>query len=115
MPSHPRPHYTLGVSTRKCYYVLNAEVQVAEKSCLVAIDTRASVAIARYDIAAGLHERELTRPYFQQMASWDTLPVLKGALVGLTLGRRPLRMWVFVPEVTVFTLGLDVLRAHHAS
>jgi len=42
--------------------------------------------------------------------------VLKEAFVELTLGRRALRIWVFVAEVTdQFILGLDVLRAYDAS
>ena len=40
----------------------------------------------------------------------------KEALVELTLGRRALRIWVFVAEVTdVFILGLYMLRAYEAS
>jgi hypothetical protein len=51
------------------------------------------------------------------MASGDTIPVLKEALVELTLGRDALRIWVFVAEITdeFILLGLDVLRAYDAS
>jgi len=42
--------------------------------------------------------------------------VQEEALVELTLGRRALRIWVFVAEVTdKFVLGLDVLRTYVAS
>jgi len=50
------------------------------------------------------------------MASGETIPVLKEALVELTLVQRALRIWVFVAEVTAeFILGLDVLRDYDAS
>jgi predicted nucleic acid-binding Zn finger protein len=38
-----------------------------------------------------------------------------GALVKLTLGRRALRFWVYVTEVTDFILGLEVLWAYNAT
>ena len=51
-----------------------------------------------------------------QTESGETLRVHKEALVELTLGRRALRIWVFVAEVTdVFILGLYMLRAYEAS
>jgi hypothetical protein len=51
-----------------------------------------------------------------QTASGETIPVLKEAFVELNLGRRVLRLWVFVAEITdKFILGLDVLRAYDAS
>lgn len=45
---------------------------------------------------------------------WRTIPVM-GALVKLTLGRRALRFWVYVTEVTDFILGLEVLWAYNAT
>jgi len=82
----------------------------------VTIETGASVTIARPDIVAGKPERKPSRAYVLQTASGETLPVLKEALVELTLGQRALRIWVFVVEVTdEFILGLDVLRAYDAS
>lgn len=72
--------------------------------------------IVRLDITAGLPERELTRPYVLQMVSGKTVPILKEALVELTLGQCPLTTWLFVTKVTdEFILGLDVLCAHDAS
>jgi hypothetical protein len=50
------------------------------------------------------------------MASGKTIPVVKEALVELNLGRRALRIWMFVAEITYeFILGLDGLRAYDAS
>jgi hypothetical protein len=43
--------------------------------------------------------------------SRETIPVLKGALVELNLGRSALKIYVFVAEITdMFILGPDVLR-----
>jgi hypothetical protein len=75
-----------------------------------------SVTIARPDIAAGQPERKPSRSYVLQIASEETIPVVYGALVELTLGRRALRIWVFLAKITdEFILGLDVLRAYDAS
>jgi hypothetical protein len=44
------------------------------------------------------------------------IPVVKEALVELTLGQRALKIWVFVADITEeFILGLDNLRAYHAT
>jgi len=51
----------------------------------VTIDTGASVTIARPDIVAGIPERKPSRAYVLQTASGETIPVLKEALVELTL------------------------------
>jgi hypothetical protein len=40
------------------------------------------------DITAGLLKRELTQLYVLEMASGETLTVLKGVLIGLTLLRH---------------------------
>jgi hypothetical protein len=78
----------------------------------VTIDTGASVTIARPDIVAGQPKKKPSRAYVLQTASGETIPVLKEALVELTLGQRALRIWVFIAEVTdEFILGLDVLWA----
>jgi hypothetical protein len=50
------------------------------------------------------------------MTSGKNIPVAKETLVELSLGRRALRIWVFVAEITdEFILVLDVLRAYDAS
>jgi hypothetical protein len=45
------------------------------------------------------HSRRSTREEDLQVASGETIPVME-ALTELTLGRRDLRMWVFIAEVT---------------
>ena len=68
------------------------------------------------NIVAGQPERKLSGTYVLQTASVETIPVLKGAFVELTLGRWALRIWVFVTEFTDRSiLRLDVLRAYDAS
>jgi len=52
----------------------------------VTIDTGASVPIARPDIIAGQPERKPSRNYVLQTASGETIPVLKVAILELTLG-----------------------------
>jgi hypothetical protein len=82
----------------------------------VTINTGTSATIARPDTVAGQPERKPSRAYDLQTASGETNPVLKEALVELTLGQWTLRIWVFIVEVTYeFTLGLDVLQAYNAS
>jgi hypothetical protein len=74
---------------------LIADGWIQERPCRVTIDTGASVTITRPDIFAGLPER--------------TIPVMREAQVELNLGRRPLRIWVFVADITdELILGLDV-------
>jgi predicted aspartyl protease len=82
----------------------------------VTIDTGASATVARPDIVAGLPERDLSWPYVLQTASGEMIPFVKEALVELTIGRRTLRSWVFVADITDdLILGLDILRAYDAS
>jgi len=66
----------------------------------VTIDTGASVTIARPDTVEGQAERKPSRAYNLRNASGKTIPVLKEALVELTLGRQAMRNYVFVAEVT---------------
>jgi hypothetical protein len=53
------------------------------------INTRASMAIARADITAGLLERKLSWLYVLQTATRKTLPVLKEAMAELWLFYTP--------------------------
>jgi hypothetical protein len=56
-------------------------------------------------------ERPSNRSYDLQTVSGETLPALKGALVGLILGRSAQRIWVFVGKIkNTFLLVLEVLR-----
>jgi hypothetical protein len=85
---------------------LVAEGWIQGKPFRVTIDIGASVTIARPDIVAGQPERKPSRVYVLQTASEETIPELKEAPVEPTLGRRALRVWVFVAEVTDdFILG----------
>jgi hypothetical protein len=78
----------------------------------VTIDTGVSATVARPDTVAGLPERELSRPYVLQMASSETIPVVKEAYTELTMGWRTLRSWVLDADIKDdFILGLDILRA----
>jgi uncharacterized protein YacL (UPF0231 family) len=48
------------------------------------------------------------------MASGETIPIVKEALVEVTLGRRALRIWVFDAEITdELILELHVLQAYN--
>lgn len=89
--------------------------RIGNKPCIVTVDTGASVTIARPDIVAGLPERETTKKAYLRTISGQAFPILKEALVTLTLGKRQLIIWVFVANTTEeFTLGLDVLYAYNA-
>jgi hypothetical protein len=44
----------------------------------------------------------------------EALPILKEVFLTLTLGRRPLKTWVFVADITEFILGLAILCAYDA-
>jgi hypothetical protein len=44
--------------------------------------------------------RRLSWPYILQMMSGETIPVLKEALIELTLGWSALKIWVFFTEIT---------------
>jgi hypothetical protein len=83
---------------------------------MVTIDTGANVTVARPDIAAGWPERQTKKSYTLQTVSGEALDVIKEVCLTLTLGRRPLKIWVFVADITnEFILGLDILRAYDAS
>jgi hypothetical protein len=89
---------------------------VGDKPCLVTVDTGAYVTVARPDIAAGRPERQPDQRFSLQTASGEALPILKEVFLTLTLGRRPLKIWVFVAYMTnEFIMGLDILRASDAS
>jgi hypothetical protein len=50
------------------------------------------------------------------VGSGRKIPAVREALVELTLGQRGLKIWVFVADITEeFILGLDNLRAYHAT
>jgi hypothetical protein len=89
---------------------------VGDKPCQVTVDTGTYVTVARPDTAAGWPERQPNRSLTLQMVSGEALPILKEALLTLTPGRHPLKIWVSVTDITnELILGLNVLRAYDAS
>jgi hypothetical protein len=87
---------------------------VGNKPCLVTAYTGAYVTVARPDIAAGWPKGQPNQRLTLQTVSGEALPILNVFLT-LTLGRRPLKILVFVADITEFILGLDILRAYDAS
>jgi hypothetical protein len=96
----------------------------------VTIDAGTFVTVARPDIVEGLLKRRPGGQCVLQVSSGRTFPVVKEAQVGsgrtipvvrealreLTLGQRALNIWIFVADITEeFILGLDNLRAYHAT
>jgi hypothetical protein len=80
------------------------------------VNTGEYVTVARPGIAAGWLERQPNPSLTLQTVLGEALPILKEAFLTLILGRRPLKIWVFVTHITnEFILGLDVLRAYDAS
>jgi hypothetical protein len=74
------------------------------------------VTVARPDIAAGWPEKQPNPGLTLQTVSGEALPIMKEVSLTLTLGRRPLKISVFVADITdELILGLDVLRAYDAS
>jgi hypothetical protein len=80
------------------------------------VDTGANVTVARPDIAAGWPERQPDQRFRLQRASGETLTILNVVFVTLTLGRRPLKILVFVAHITnEFIIGLGILHAYSTS
>jgi hypothetical protein len=54
--------------------------------------------------------------YKLQTVSEKTLPILKEVFLTLTPGQRPLKIWVFIANITnEFILGLGILHAYDTS
>jgi hypothetical protein len=103
-------------TTTKADTGLVTQGSVGDKPCLVTVDTGAYVIVARPDMAAGWPERQPNPNLALQMVSGEALPIMKEVFLTLTLGRRPLKIWVFVADITdELILGLDVLRAYDVS
>jgi hypothetical protein len=106
----------LTVITEKADPSLVTQGWIGDKPCPVTVDTGAYVIVVRPDITAGWPERQLNQHFKLQMVSGEALPVLKEVFLTLTLGRCPLKIWVFVANITnEFILGLDILHAYDAS
>jgi hypothetical protein len=89
---------------------------VGDKPYLVIVDTGTFATAAKPDIAARWPERQPHQRYTLQIVHGKALPTLKEAFLTMTLGRRPLKIWVLVANITnEFILGLDILRTYDAS
>jgi hypothetical protein len=89
---------------------------VGDKPCQVTVNTGAHVTVARPDIAAGWPERQPNPSLTLQTVSGEALSILKEAFVTVILGRRPLKIWISIADITnELILGLDVLRPYDAS
>jgi hypothetical protein len=109
-------HYALIGITTEADTGLVTQGWVGDKPCLVTVDTGAYMTVARPDIAAGWPERQPKPGLVLQPVSGEVLPILKEVSLTLTLGWRPLKIWVFVANITdELILGLDILSAYNAS
>jgi hypothetical protein len=67
--------------------------------------------VANPNIAAKWAERQLNQRYTLQPVSGKALPILNEVFLTPALRRCPLKIWVFIGNITnEFTLGLDILR-----
>jgi hypothetical protein len=66
-----------------------AQGWIGDRPCLVIINTGVPMPTTRPDITAGWPKRNQSQCYVLQIASGETLPILKEALVELTLGQEP--------------------------
>jgi hypothetical protein len=72
--------------------------------------------VARPNIATRWTTRQPNQRYMLQTVSREALPIWKKVSLTLTLGRHPIKIWVFVANITnELILGLDILRACDAS
>jgi hypothetical protein len=75
---------------------------------------RSYVTVARPDITVRWPERQPNQRFSLQTVSGEALPILKEVFLTLILGRRPLKIWVFVADITNENiLGLDILFAYN--
>jgi hypothetical protein len=95
---------------------LQAKERIGDSSYRVTVDIGVSVTIVRPVVTAGLPKRDPSTNCALQTASGKTLPILKEALVTLTLGRHRLTTGVSITSITDdFILGLDVMHNHDPS
>jgi hypothetical protein len=89
---------------------------VGDKPCLLTIDSGVYMTVPRPDITAGWPKIQPNQSYMIQTVSGEGLPILEEVSLTLTLGLRPLEIWVFVANITnKFILGLDIMREYDAS
>jgi hypothetical protein len=85
---------------------LVADGWMQERSCRVTIDAGAFVTVATPDIVVRLLERRPGRQCVLQVGSGRTIPVVREALVEVTLVQRNLKIWEFAADITdEFILG----------
>jgi hypothetical protein len=80
----------------------------------VTADTGAYVTVVRPNIAAGWPKR--AKPTLHAADGiCGSFTILKEVFLTLTLGRRPLKIWVYVTNITnEFVLGLEILNTYDA-
>jgi hypothetical protein len=110
------PHHALTIITENVDPSLVTQGWVGDKPCLVTVGTGVYATVVRPDITAEWPERQPNQRFTLQMMSEKALPILKEVFLTLTLGRRPLKICIFVANITnEFILGLDILRSYDAS
>lgn len=115
-PLVPLPHYALSAMDNDGRNSLQAKEWIGDRSCLVTVDTGASVTIVRPVITAGLPKRVPSTKCALQTASGQTLSISKEALVTLSLGRHQSTTGVLVTSITdEFILVLDIMHTHDPS
>jgi hypothetical protein len=92
---------TLNIIAEKDNNALFAHSWIDAKSCLVTIDTGASVTVARPDIAIGLTERDRPTQFALQTTLGENIHILKEALVALILERRSLKIGCSSPVLLI--------------
>jgi hypothetical protein len=99
----------LTVITENADPSLVIQVWVGGNPCLV------TITVARPDVVEGWPERQLNQKFTLQTVSGKAFHILK-EFFSLTVGRRPLKICVFVANITNnLILGLDILRPYDAS
>jgi hypothetical protein len=97
--SLPPTRYTTSMSTRTEENIMMIQGWIGDEPCLVTLDIRSSLTLARPDIAAGLPERKSRRRALKT-ASGEIIPIFKEASVKLTLGRYSVKIWVPFVSIT---------------
>jgi hypothetical protein len=112
----PPPHHALTIIMVNADPSLVTQGWVGDKPCLVTVDTGVYVTVAKPDITAGWPERQPNQRFLLQTVSGEALPILKEVFLTLNLGRRPLKIWVFVAGITnELILKINILRTYDAS
>jgi hypothetical protein len=109
-------HHVLTVIMARADPRLVTQGWVGDKPCFMTVGMGAYVTVTRLDIAVGWPERQPKQCYTLQTVSGEALLILKAVFLTLTLGWRPLKIWVFVANITnEFILWLDILQIYNAS